>query len=69
MISKIDVALQELEETRYWMELLVESGLIVPERLHDLQDEATQLTAILVASVRTLKSRRPYKAGSKRHQA
>lgn len=57
MISKIDVALQELEETRYWLELLGESGLLLPMRLVAVQDEASQLTAILVTSARTLKSR------------
>ena len=64
MLSKIDVALQELEETRYWMELLAESGMLAPARLIDLQNEASQLTAILVTSAKTLKSRRPYKLAS-----
>src|SRR5262249_21541700 len=32
-VSKLDGALQELEETSYWLELLGESGAIKPERL------------------------------------
>ncbi|HEY5314732.1 MAG TPA: four helix bundle protein [Pirellulales bacterium] len=57
-ISKIESALQELEETQYWLELLIEAGMISEGRLHGLIDEANQLTKILVASVRTSKRRR-----------
>lgn len=58
MISKSEGALQELEETVYWLELLAESGTVKPERLTDLMRDADELTAILVASVRTIKRRR-----------
>ncbi len=57
MISKTEVALQELEETIYWMELLVESGIVKARRLSSLMREANELTAILVTSVKTLKHR------------
>ncbi|MCI0458466.1 MAG: four helix bundle protein [Gemmataceae bacterium] len=54
-ISKLEVGLQELDETSYWLELLVE-GQIVPEsRLADLCKEIQELTAILVSSVKTAK--------------
>ena len=58
MISKTEGALQELEETRYWIELLSDSGIVKTERLSDLKKEADELTAILVASVKTIKSGR-----------
>jgi len=35
MISKIEGALQELEESLYWLELLIESGIAKPELLSD----------------------------------
>jgi four helix bundle protein len=57
-ISKVEGALQELEETAYWLELLGESEVISPTRLADLTDEANQLTAILVACARNAKARR-----------
>ena len=47
-ISKIGVGLQELEESIYWMELLTETGLIVPQKLTSLIDETNQLIAIFV---------------------
>ena len=58
MISKLESALQELDETTYWLELLVESGTVSARRLGPLMAEADELIAIIVASVRTVKRRR-----------
>lgn len=56
-ISKMEGGMQELEESVYWMELLIE-GEIVPEyRLAELMDEANQLMAILVTCVKSVKNR------------
>jgi four helix bundle protein len=57
-ISKIEVALQELEETRYWLELLGDAALIVPTRLADLLAETDALTAILVTIAKKAKKER-----------
>lgn len=54
-ISKIEGALQELEETRYWLELLTEAGIIPANRLSSLHDEATQLIAIFMTIARRTK--------------
>jgi len=55
-INKIEGALQELEETQYWFELLRETEISVdPARLRSLMKEADELTAILVSSARTAK--------------
>ena len=54
-ISKLGGGLQELEETTYWLELLVESGLVKAARLSELQQETDELTAIFVASINTAK--------------
>jgi len=59
MISKTESALQELEETAYWLELLAESGMVDAKKLTGLRNEADQLTAILVTSAKSLKTRRP----------
>ena len=57
-ISKIQSGLQELEETIYWLELLVEAEIIEAEKLKNLQNEAEELISILVASVKTAKLRK-----------
>lgn len=57
-ISKIEGGLQELEETMYWLELLVESGIVSKDRLRDLMAEANELMAILVTCAKKAKQRR-----------
>jgi four helix bundle protein len=57
-ISKMESATQELDETAYWMELLVDSEIIKPQRLASLRKEADELTAIFTASVKTAKRNR-----------
>ena len=60
-ISKLEGGLQELEESAYWLELLVESEMVVANRLSDLQQEAEELTAILVTCVKNAKAKRDQK--------
>jgi four helix bundle protein len=57
VISKLEGALQELEETQYWLELLSESGIVSSNRLSSLLQEADELTAILVTCVKRVKER------------
>lgn len=54
-ISKIEGALQELDESDHWMELLIDSGIVPAARLALLRKEVNELMAIFVASVRTVK--------------
>ena len=54
-ISKIESALQELEETVYWLELLVDGGMVQQEKLDPLLHEAEELIAIFVVSAKTAK--------------
>lgn len=56
-VSKVEGALQELEETRYWLELLVASGTCRAEAVATLNREAEELTAMLVACVRKAKAK------------
>ncbi len=58
MISKLETALQELDESVYWMELLIDAGIVPARRLQPLMQEADELIAMAVASVRTIKRRR-----------
>ena len=58
LLSKLQVALQELDETSYWMELLVEAEIVSARRLRALMKETGELMAIIVASARTVRRRR-----------
>ena len=57
-ISKLEVAIQELDETGYWLELICESKVVRGDLLAELRDEVRELLAILVASVKTAKRNR-----------
>lgn len=54
-ISKIEGGLQELEETCYWLELLIEANIFPEEKLKPLLVEANELTAILITVVKNVK--------------
>ena len=56
-ISKLEGALQELEETSYWLELLVDSGTISEDSVQDVARETRELIAILVTCVKKVKNR------------
>ena len=57
-VAKIDVGLQELEETMYWLELLIESGIMSEKLLSELLKEADELIAILVTISKNTKAAR-----------
>lgn len=50
-ISKNNIALKEARETRYWLRLLSQSGILPPEMLSDLTSEAEEIGKILGAIV------------------
>ncbi len=54
--AKQQICIKELEERAYWLRLLSKAGLMVATRLEPLLTEASELTAIFVASVRKLNS-------------
>ncbi|MCL5428177.1 MAG: four helix bundle protein [Chloroflexi bacterium] len=56
-INKIEGALQELEESVYWIELLFDSNLTKEELLTDLLRETKELIAIFVTIVKKVKVR------------
>ena len=56
-VNKLQGALQELDETAYWLELLVASGLVEEAKLAPLRKETDELTAILVTIVTRVKKR------------
>ena len=54
-ISKLGTVEEECDESIYWMELLMEAGLIPLKRLQSLMAEGTEILAMTVASIRTAK--------------
>jgi four helix bundle protein len=57
MLSRLGVVEEEADETLYWLELLTDSGLVSAKRLAALMDECSQILAMTVASITTLRRR------------
>jgi len=54
-ISKMGTVEEEADESMYWMELLIEAGLLRKDDLIYLLDEANQILAITISSINTTK--------------
>ncbi len=52
-VSKLSIVVEEADETVYWLELIRDAGLIKPELLAELIDEAEQILKIMAASRKT----------------
>ena len=52
-ISKFGTVEEEADESGYWLELLVDAGMIGPKPAAPLIREASELTAVAVASINT----------------
>ncbi len=49
-IAKLGVVEEEADECGYWLELVIEAGLLKPELVNPLLEEANELTAIITSS-------------------
>lgn len=54
-ISRMGIVLEEADETVFWLELLLDGGIVRPDKLDLLIRESNELTSIFVASLRTAK--------------
>ena len=57
-IAKCGDSLRELEETAYWLELLLEGRMVSPEKLAALRQECDELIAIFVTILK--RSKEPF---------
>lgn len=55
-ISTAGISLREIEETAYWLELLLKADIVPEIRLKSLRDECDELIAIFVVIIRKAKS-------------
>jgi four helix bundle protein len=57
-ISKMGTVEEETDESLYWMELLIEAEIVKSDSLESLMDEADELLAITVSSIKTARRKR-----------
>ena len=58
-LAKLGIVEEEADESQFWLELVEERGLADAERVSSLSDEARQLVAIVVSSIRTARRTPP----------
>ncbi len=57
-IAKLGVVVEEADETCFWLELIIEGGLLPEAKIRPLLVEADELTAIFVSSIKTSRTAR-----------
>ncbi len=55
-VAKLGIVIEEADECEYWLELIIDGELLPKSKVESLCQEAHELAAIFVASVRTAKS-------------
>jgi len=55
--AKLSIALIELEETLYWLELVERASIMAARRLANLREEISELSAILVTLIKQARAR------------
>lgn len=57
-IAKLQIVLEEADESHYWLELIIEGKLAPEERMTELLNEANELTAMINKSLYRLRGSR-----------
>ena len=57
-ISKMGIVEEEADESIYWMELLIDGGLIRKDDISHLLNEANQILAMTVSSIKTARRKK-----------
>jgi len=56
--AKLSIVVEEADESCFWMELLMESGIVTEHKLRDLYKESVEITKITAVSRKTAKNNR-----------
>ncbi len=57
VVAKLGIVEEEADESIYWLELLVDGGITEPNRIDAIKQEANELLAMTVASIKTMRAR------------
>jgi four helix bundle protein len=55
-LARMGIVEEEADESQFWLEMLTDCGIAAPAETDRLRDEAGQLVAISVASIRTARA-------------
>jgi four helix bundle protein len=68
-VVKMNIVEEECHETLYWMELLIEAGLVNESKLAPLMKEGDEILSIVVRSIQTARSKIPVRGSAKNPQS
>lgn len=57
MINKMKIVEEESDETMYWLEILADAELAPKEQIRELYKETSEILAMTIASIKTLRNR------------
>jgi four helix bundle protein len=58
MLNKLAIVEEEADEVLYWLEIIIEAGLMPQARVNNLITETDEILSMVVASIRTLKGKK-----------
>jgi four helix bundle protein len=58
MINKMKIVEEESDETEFWLELLVEAGLVPESQIASIYKETDEILSMTIISIKTLRNRK-----------
>lgn len=58
-IAKLSIVVEEIDESLFWLEIIVEQELLSKPKVEPLMQEADELTAIFISARKTARKNRP----------
>ena len=55
-VSKLSIAIEEVDESCFWLEFLIEESLLKEDKVAPLRREGEELTSIFVSARKTIKN-------------
>ena len=59
-VNKLKIVEEEIDETSYWLSLIMDSGMLPKSRVEPLFDECLELCKITTKSIDTFKTKRDF---------
>jgi len=57
-VHKLKIILKELNESRIWLKIIIRSGMLTENRMHEILQECDELCRIINASIKTARNTR-----------
>jgi len=58
LLHKLAIVEEEADESLYWMELLIDAKIIPEQKLSILMNDLNEIISMIVASIRTMRSKK-----------